>query len=76
MKKLQYIIKSFWVDKRENLRITLFSAVIAFVGLFFIANIKDIKSNIVIFNQADDVYFFSLYKADVKEKELKSKMNK
>ena len=63
MKKLQYIIKSFWVDKRENLRITLFSAVIAFVGLFFIANIKDIKSNIVIFNQADDVYFFSLYKA-------------
>lgn len=58
------------IDLKENLRLILYSAVIAFVGLFFIANIKKIASDMQIFTISEGTYFLSVGNSECTMDEL------
>ncbi|MBP3327006.1 MAG: hypothetical protein J6L77_11370 [Coprococcus sp.] len=64
MKKINYVIKSFLIDKRENFRIFLFAIMLSFVGLFFICNIKLIKSHIGLLDNLSGAYFITVENSD------------
>lgn len=60
MKKLQYVLDSLIIDWKENFRLVLFSAFLAFVGVFFAANINKIVNDVEIFSFMQDTCFLSL----------------
>lgn len=58
------------IDLRENGQLILFSAVLAFVGLFFVADIEKIKEDIYIFSSMQGAYFLSVNNQELSEEQL------
>jgi len=71
VKKIIYILKSLIIDLRENGQLILFSAVLAFVGLFFLADLEKIKEDIYIFSSMQGAYFLSVNNQELTEKQLR-----
>ncbi len=76
LKKINYVLKSFLIDKRENIRIFIFTVVLSFVGLFFIFNIKQMKKHIGLLDKFSDTYFITVENGEYTYKDVKQIVRK
>ena len=72
MRRIRYLVDSLIIDLYENGRLILFSGVLAFVGLFFMADIRQMTTDIQIFSLMQGAYFLSVNNEECSATELKN----